>query len=111
MRLILTAAVAFVAACSASVAAAGTTGSVQHDRYPLTSTFTDTSLCGFPIQITSSANFDDALFFDSSGNLVRLLETVRNSTLTFSANGTSLQGRSRGGCRGGARALSTAEGA
>jgi hypothetical protein len=97
MRLGLTTVLcAFVAVCASSLASADT-GSVQHQRYPFTSTFTDTSLCGFPIAITSSANYDDAMFFDSAGNLVRILETVNHGTLTYSAHGHTLSGIGTGG--------------
>jgi hypothetical protein len=93
---------AVVTALVMGVVASGATADssvVQHQRYTFSGSFTDTSMCGFPITIGNSANFDDALFFDSAGNLVELLETVNHGSLTFSANGKTLSGIGTGGIK------------
>jgi hypothetical protein len=70
---------------------------VQHDRFSLDMSYVDTSTCSFPVAVSSSVNIDDALFFDASGNLVRVLETVNQSIFTYDANGKTLTARGSGG--------------
>ena len=70
---------------------------VQHDRFSETRKSVDETLCDFPVTVSSSANIDDALFFDDAGNLVRVLETVNRVEIVFSANGKSLTATGTGG--------------
>jgi hypothetical protein len=80
---------------SATVSAASPL--VLHDRSSVETSYIDTSLCAFPVAVSSSANIDDALFFDQSGGLVRILETVDHVVFIFSANGQTLTAKGTGG--------------
>ena len=93
---VVTALVATVAGVGATPALAGSLV-VQHDRFSLESSYVDTSTCAFPVAVSSSVNIDDALFFDASGNLVRVLETVNQAVITYSAHGSTLTARGSGG--------------
>ncbi|HEX6651567.1 MAG TPA: hypothetical protein VF072_02400 [Thermoleophilaceae bacterium] len=85
-----------VAALLASPAAADSL-QVVHDRSANDFTRIDTTTCSFPITTHFTANVDDALFFDSNGNLVRVLETVDHAEITYTANGKTLTARGSGG--------------
>lgn len=90
---LLVAAVASVAAPAASA----DSFVVQHDRYTVEDSGVAQHLCAFPVAITSTANIDDALFFDAQGNLVRLVETVNHVAINYSANGKTLTAIGTGG--------------
>jgi hypothetical protein len=78
-----------------SVAADG--GSVAHERGQFDKTFTVTDICPFPLTVHASFTFDDLLTFDASGNLVRVLETDRQVSIDYSANGKTLTAKGSGG--------------
>ena len=97
MRLVLTTAFAALATGLLAAPASPDSFVVQHDRFTDSSSFTAGSMCPFPVQVTSTAQIDDALFFDSAGNLVRVLETVRHVAVSYSANGNTLTATGTGG--------------
>jgi len=71
---------------------------VEHARDTVTfGPRTDTTSCAFPITVRGISNIDDLLFFDTAGNLVRVLETVNHSVITFTANGKTLEAKGTGG--------------
>ena len=86
-----------VAAVSVPSAAADSSV-VQHVRDTVTlGPRIDNTSCSFPITVTGAANVDDLLFFDGSGNLVRVHETVNRGFIAFSANGKKLEAKGSGG--------------
>jgi hypothetical protein len=70
---------------------------IEHDRYPDESERINNKMCSFPVTVNISSNINDALFFDDTGTLVRILSTVNHATITFSANGKSLTAIGSGG--------------
>jgi hypothetical protein len=97
MRRLVAVAVLVTALTGVGVASATATSGVVHDRYSVEASSVDTSTCSFPIAQSSSANIDDALFFDANGDLVRILETVNHVDITYSANGKTLKATGTGG--------------
>ena len=78
--------------------AAADSSVVQHLRDTVTlGPRVDNTSCSFPITVRGAANVDDLLFFDGSGNLVRLHETVNRGFISFSANGKTLEAKGSGG--------------
>jgi hypothetical protein len=88
---------ALIAAALLAGPAAADSLRVIHDRHADDLTRIDTTTCSFPVTTHFTANIDDALFFDPSGNLVRLLETVNHAQITYTANGKTLTARGSGG--------------
>jgi len=70
---------------------------VQHDRWQDEYTWVDTGACSFPVTVTGSSNIDDLWFLDESGTPWRLLSTVNHGTITFSANGKTVDAKGSGG--------------
>lgn len=70
---------------------------VLHQSYSDSNTSVSSAICGFPIETRVVADIEDTLFFDTGGNLLRLLETVHNMRTTFSANGRTLESVGTGG--------------
>lgn len=93
----LVVAVAVAAAIAGTVATTASASAPVHDRYTLTDGGVASRLCAFPIVVSSTANIDDALFFDETGRLVRILETVNHVEITYSANGKTLSATGTGG--------------
>jgi hypothetical protein len=96
-RHLLVALLVTVAVGAAAATASADSFVVQHDRFTDTRSSVDPSLCPFPVAVSSTANIDDALFFDATGNLVRVLETVNHVAITYSANGKTLTATGTGG--------------
>ena len=59
--------------------------------------FTDRTSCPFDVGVHLTATIHDRLYFDATGNLERVHETVRHVTIEFTANGTTLGARGTGG--------------
>jgi hypothetical protein len=97
-RILLVTGLAAVISCASLATASAAAVSVVHDRYAApTDTGTAQHLCPFPVQITSDADVDDAYFYDRSGTLERLLETVQHVAISWSANGKTFTGTGTGG--------------
>jgi len=97
MRNIVAAAVLAAALSGLGAASAAAASGVIHDRFSVEASSVDTSTCSFPIAQSSSANIDDALFFDANGELVRILETVNHVEINYSAHGKTLKAIGTGG--------------
>jgi hypothetical protein len=82
-----------IAACTVLCLSAPGAGAAQPVKQYFQETVvgTDTSLCGFPIQLSSQATGFAVLFSDPAGALVRIQEHVTGQD-TFSANGVTLVG-------------------
>jgi hypothetical protein len=98
MRWLSVVTVSFALAGMIASSAVADSSRVVHDRY-----FDETTLpnyqsgCSFPVAYHAVADIDDAYFFDRDGNLVRLLETVRNAIITYTVGDRTLQARGSGG--------------
>jgi len=95
IRVALIALVVFLGVSSVSMSADSFV--VVHDRYSDDSSFVAHHMCSFPVLISNSSNINDALFFDETGQLVRVLSTVNHAKITFSANDVSLTAIGSGG--------------
>jgi hypothetical protein len=97
MRRFVAVAVLVTTLAGFGVAPAAAASGVVHDRFSVEDSDIDTSTCSFPIAVSSSANINDALFFDANGELVRVLETVNHVDISYSANGNTLTATGTGG--------------
>jgi hypothetical protein len=86
------AACAVVACCAAlaSAAAAPAQDSPLHLTEVVDDTFTD-SQCGFPVTVHTSADLRHTVFFDTEGNVDRVITSVSQAETTLSANGVVLR--------------------
>ena len=87
----------FAAASLSAVPLSADSGRVEHDRYPDFFSWVDANSCAFPVEVSGSSNIDDLLFFDETGNLVRILSTVNHAEIDYSANGVTLTAKGSGG--------------
>jgi hypothetical protein len=85
----------FLASVPAVAAAAA--GGPVHIVSQNSSSYTDTATCPFPIAVQITSTSDDKVFYDGQGNVAQVLETDRNVAITFTANGTTLDGQGSGG--------------
>jgi hypothetical protein len=93
MRTVLKAFGAAVVVASAVMVSAGGAAGAPPSRfsYEDAGTFTDTSLCGFPVHVTYEASGVGATFGDLDTGDIRLLIHATQQD-TFTANGTTLVG-------------------
>jgi hypothetical protein len=53
--------------------------------YDFSGSFTDSSLCGFPITVTSSGSYDITLVYNDAGLVIREIDTTPAAKTTFSS--------------------------
>jgi hypothetical protein len=83
MSRLLRALALFVAFCVPLVAASSATAVPPQVTIIQFEPFTDTTLCGFPIEVAFQGDVRVTVFFDQNGNPVREIDTFANFLVTF----------------------------